>query len=176
MDLKLSLLETKITSNFLALDNVQSDSVTNALLFAVCGGNLFCDQIQLARAAAITDVKGNELAKAPKLSANLSFRYEQPVANWGNFSSSLQFTYRGKFNQRIFNNLLTDNVPAYKTVNTIFSFDASSELWGVDFLALNIFNEDGVNARFTDVFGVGSTSDELIPPRQLMGRVRVYFQ
>ncbi|MBT7951933.1 MAG: TonB-dependent receptor [Gammaproteobacteria bacterium] len=176
MDLKLSLLETKITSNFLALDNVQSDSVTNALLFPVCGGNLFCDQIQLARAAAITDVEGNDLGKAPKLSADLSFRYEQPVANWGNFSSTFQFTYRGKFNQRIFNNPLTDKVPAYKTVNTIFSFDASNELWGVDFLALNIFNENGVNARFTDAFGVGSTSDELIPPRQLMGRVRVYFQ
>jgi iron complex outermembrane receptor protein len=175
MDLKFSLLETKITSSFLALDNVQSDSVTNNLLFPVCGGNLFCDQIQTARAAAIRDVKGNDLAKAPQISADLSFRYERPVRNSGNFSSSLQFTYRGKFNQRIFNNPVTDKVPDYLTVSTILSFDASSENWGVDLLALNIFDEDGINARFTDVFGVGSTSDELIAPRQIMGRVRLYF-
>lgn len=175
MDLKLSLLETKITSSFLALDNVRSDAATNALLFPVCGGNPFCDEIQIARAAAITDVKGNDLAKAPGVTADLSFRYERPVSNWGNFTGTLQFTHRGKFSQRIFNNPTTDAVPGYETVNTVLSFDALSEKWGLDFMAMNIFNEDGINARFTDVFGVGSTSDELIPPRQIMGRVRVYF-
>lgn len=174
-DLKLSLLETKITESFLALDNVRSDAATNALLFPVCGGNLFCPEIQVARANAILDVKGNDLAKAPSVTADLSFRYQRPVSNWGNFTGILQFTYRGKFNQRIFNNPVTDKVPAYQTLNTILSFDALSEKWGIDFLAMNIFDEDGINARFTDVFGVGSTSDELIAPRQIMGRVRVYF-
>ncbi len=175
IDLKLSLLETKITSSFLALDNVQSDAATNALLFPVCGGNLFCPEIQIARAAAITDVKGNDLAKAPSVTADLSFRYQRPAANWGNLSASVQFTYRGKFNQRIFNNPTTDKVPSYETVSSVFSFDALSEKWGLDLLAINIFNKDGINARFTDVFGVGSTSDELIAPRQIIGRVRVYF-
>ena len=136
---------------------------------------LFCDEIQVARAAAITDVKGNDLAKAPGVTADLSFRYERPVSNWGNFTGTLQFTHRSKFSQRIFNNPTTDALPSYETVNTVLSFDALSELWGLDFMAMNIFNEDGINARFTDVFGVGSTSDELIPPRQIMGRVRVYF-
>ena len=87
----------------------------------------------------------------------------------------MQFTYRGKFNQRIFNNPTTDKVPSYETVSSVFSFDALSEKWGLDLLAINIFNKDGINARFTDVFGVGSTSDELIAPRQIIGRVRVYF-
>ncbi len=175
MDLKLSLLETKITSSFLALDNVRSDAATNALLFPVCGGNLFCDEIQLARAAALLDVRGNDLAKAPGVTADLSFHYVRPLSTWGNVSSTLQFTYRGKFNQRIFNNPSTDKVPAYETVSMVLSFDTLREKWGVDLLAMNIFNKDGVNARFTDVFGVGSTSDELIPPRQIMGRVRVNF-
>ncbi|MFT5351535.1 MAG: iron complex outermembrane receptor protein [Planctomycetota bacterium] len=175
MDMKLSLLETKITSSFLALDNVLSDSATNALLFSVCGGNLFCPEIQIARAAALTDVKGNDLAKAPSVTADLSLRYEHTVADMGDFTGTLQFTYRGKFNQRIFNNPTTDKVPGYETVNAIISFDALSEKWGADLLAMNIFNKDGINARFTDVFGVGSTSDELIAPRQIMGRVRVYF-
>jgi len=175
MDLRLSLLETRITSNFLALDNVESDSATNSLLFPVCGGNLFCDEIQLARADALSDVKGNALAKAPQLTAHLSLRYQRTLASWGNFTGSLQFAYRGKFNQRIFNNPRTDKVPSYEIFNTVLSFDSSGEKWGVDLIALNIFDKDGINARFTDVFGVGSTSDELIPPRQIMGRIRLYF-
>jgi iron complex outermembrane recepter protein len=175
MDIRLSLLETKITSNFLALDNVESESVTNSLLFPICGGNLFCDEIQVARADAISDVKGNDLAKAPRVTANISLRYQQALADWGNFSCSLQFSYRGKFNQRLFNNPRTDKVPSYETFNTVLSFDSVNEKWGIDFMALNVFDKDGVNARFTDVFGVGSTSDELIPPRQIMGRVRLYF-
>ena len=175
MDLKLSLLETKITSSFLALDNVQSDAATNALLFPVCGGNLFCPEIQVARANAITDVKGNDLAKAPSITADLSIRHERRLTDIGSLSAVLQFTYRGKFNQRIFNNPITDKVPSYETVSAVLSFDALSEKWGLDLLAMNIFNDNGINARFTDVFGVGSTSDELIAPRQVMGRVRVYF-
>ncbi|NKB35826.1 MAG: TonB-dependent receptor plug domain-containing protein [Gammaproteobacteria bacterium] len=175
MDFKLSLLETNITESFLALDNVRSDAATNALLFPICGGNLFCPEIQVARANAILDVQGNDLAKAPAVTADLSFRHETPLSNLGTLSSTLQITYRGKFNQRIFNNPTTDKVPSYETVSTVISFDASNERWGLDFLAMNIFNKNGVNARFTDVFGVGSTSDELIPPRQIMGRLRINF-
>ena len=175
LDLKLSLLETKITSSFLALDNVESDAATNALLFPVCGGNLFCPEIQVARANAITDVKGNDLAKAPSITADLSLRHERQLSDLGSLSGTLQFTYRGKFNQRIFNNPRTDKVPSYETVSAVLSFDSLNEKWGLDLLAMNIFDKDGINARFTDVFGVGSTSDELIAPRQIMGRVRVYF-
>ena len=175
MDLKFALLETRITESFLALDNVRSDAATNALLFPVCGGNLFCPEIQVARANAILDVRGNELAKAPSVTADLSFRHERALHDWGTLSSTLQITYRGKFNQRIFNNPQTDRVPSYETVSTVISFDSADERWGLDFLAMNIFDKDGINARFTDVFGVGSTSDELIPPRQVMGRVRLNF-
>ncbi|MDG2288584.1 MAG: TonB-dependent receptor, partial [Woeseiaceae bacterium] len=175
LDLKLSFLETKITSSFLALDNVESDAATNALLFPVCSGNLFCPEIQVARANAISDVKGNDLAKAPSITADLSLHHERPLNDLGNLSSTLQFTYRGKFNQRIFNNPTTDKVPSYGTVSAVFSFDSLNEKWGLDLLAMNIFDKDGINARFTDVFGVGSTSDELIAPRQIIGRVRIYF-
>jgi iron complex outermembrane receptor protein len=175
LDLKLSVLNTEITSSFLALDNVLSDAATNALLFSVCGGNLFCDEIQVARADAILDVKGNELGKSPRFSADLSLRYEREIGDEGLFSASFQYTYRGEFQQRIFNNPTTDDVPSYNTFNTVLSFYTQDQKWKFDFLALNITSEDGINARFTDVFGVGSTSDELIPPRQIMGRVTYYF-
>ena len=175
LDIKSSLLDTEITSSFLALDNVLSDTATNALLFSVCGGNLFCDEIQIARAGAVRDVNGNELAKSPNFSSDISLRYDGELAERGAYSLTLQYTYRGDFKQRIFSNPATDNVASYDTFSTVFSFDPLNDKWGFDLMALNLFDEDGINARFTDVFGVGSTSDELIPPRQIIGRVRFNF-
>ena len=39
----------------------------------------------------------------------------------------------------------------------------------------NLTDEDGVNARFTDVFGVGATGDQFIPPRVLMPEWALIF-
>jgi iron complex outermembrane receptor protein len=47
--------------------------------------------------------------------------------------------------------------------------------WRVELIGKNITDEDGINARFTDVFGVGATGDQFIPPRQLMARVGIDF-
>ena len=47
--------------------------------------------------------------------------------------------------------------------------------WRIDLIGKNLTNKDGINARFTDVFGVGATGDQFIPPRQLMLRVGMDF-
>jgi len=39
-------------------------------------------------------------------------------------------------------------------------------------MILNAADEDGVNSAMTDVFGVAGTGIELIPPRQLIFRIR----
>ena len=51
-------LDTEITSDHLALDNVQSEAAGNALLGQ--GFDLFSDEIQIARADQIQNVNGNE--------------------------------------------------------------------------------------------------------------------
>ena len=35
----------------------------------------------------------------------------------------------------------------------------------------NVFNAAGINCRYTDPYGTGQTSDEFIPPRQVIGTV-----
>ncbi|GIS33295.1 MAG: hypothetical protein Ct9H90mP4_12090 [Gammaproteobacteria bacterium] len=42
-------------------------------------------------------------------------------------------------------------------------------------MLLNATDEDGMNSAMTDVFGVAGTGIELIPPRQVMGRVSYEF-
>ena len=174
LDASMSWIETEITADHFALDNVQSDIATNALLGQ--GLNQFSDQVQIARAAEITNVKGNELAKTPNFTANLSLTWQRYIENWGEMSNSLQYTYRGDFKHRMFNNPLTDMVPDYEVIDLVMGYlpDSNSDL-KYEIVAKNLTDEDGTNARFTDVFGVGATGVELIGPRQIMLRVKLAF-
>lgn len=174
LDASMSWLETEITADHFALDNVQSDIATNALLGQ--GVNQFSDQVQIARAAEITNVKGNELAKTPSFTANLSLTWQKYIKNRGEISNSLQYTYRGEFKHRMFNNPLTDKVPDYEVIDLVMGYspDSNSDL-NYEIVAKNLTDENGTNARFTDVFGVGATGVELIGPRQIMLRVKKSF-
>ena len=135
---------------------MRSDEATNAAL-PQCDFNLFCDDVQRARAEAVTDVKGNELAKTPNFTADVMLRYS---AGWGGLADlegSVQYIYRDGFQHRIFNNPKTDNVPSYDIVNLMLTIRPDAWPWYIDLMAMNLADEDGINARFTDVFGVGAT-------------------
>ena len=168
LDMRFAWLRTEITESHFALDNVRSDAATNALLAQ--GANLFGAEIQQARAAAIRDVKGNELAKTPKFTADVVLAYVHSLGDWGFWQGSVQYTYRSSFEHRIFNNPATDVAPSYDVLNVRLGLAPNQADWRLDLLVTNIADEAGVNARFTDVFGVGATGDELIPPRQVMLR------
>jgi iron complex outermembrane receptor protein len=172
LDMRLSWLDTEITADHLALDNVQSDTATNALIAQ--GLNLFSDEIQIARSNEVQNVNGNELAKTPDLTANIALNWNTDVA-WGELDSSLQYTYRGDFKHRIFNNDVTDIVPSYQVVDLVVGLTPEGADWRVELIGKNLTDKDGINARFTDVFGVGATGDELIGPRQFMARFSMDF-
>ena len=174
LDARMAWLDTEITSDHLALDNVQSEAAGNALLGQ--GFDLFSDEIQIARAEQIQNVNGNELAKTPSFTGNLSLNWTKELEAWGEMRSTLQYTYRGDFKHRIFNNADTDIVPSYDVLDLVVGFyPGAGESWHVELVAKNLTDEDGINARFTDVFGVGATGDELIGPRQLMVRFGMDF-
>ena len=174
LDARMAWLDTEITSDHLALDNVQSEASGNALLGQ--GFDLFSDEIQIARAEQIQNVNGNELAKTPSFTGNLSLNWTKELEAWGEMRSTLQYTYRGDFKHRIFNNADTDIVPSYDVLDLVVGFyPGAGESWHVELVAKNLTDEDGINARFTDVFGVGATGDELIGPRQLMVRFGMNF-
>ena len=172
LDVRVAWLDTEITGNHLALDNVQSEAAGNALIGQ--GFNLFSDDIQIARSAAVQNVNGNELAKTPKFTGNIALNWNTNI-NAGELNSSLQYTYRGEFKHRIFNNAVTDIVPSYDVIDLVVGFRPEGKSWSVELVAKNLTDEAGINARFTDVFGVGATGDELIGPRQFMARFAIDF-
>ena len=172
-DARLAWLDTEITANHLALDNVASEAATNALLAQ--GVNLFSPEVEIARAGQISDVRGNELAKTPGFTANLALTYNHSISAWGDLEGTLSYTHRGDFRHRIFNNPLTDEVDGYDTVDLLIRILPNDANWRLELIGKNLTDEDGINARFTDVFGVGATGDQFIPPRQLMLRVGLDF-
>ena len=173
LDLRMSWLDTEITSNHLALDNVESEAATNALLAQGIG--LFSNEVQVARAGRIQNVKGNDLAKTPSFTGNVALNWSNDH-NWGELKGTLQYTYRGGFKHRIFNNSQTDLVPNYDVLDIMLGFyPATAENQHFEIIGKNLFDQDGINARFTDVFGVGATGDELIAPRQIMLRFVTQF-
>ena len=120
------------------------------------------------------DIRGNELAKSPELTANMGLVYTTPIDS-GLLTITAELIHRGAFQQRVFNNPIVDQVDAYTIYNLTASLDLIGDKWGVDLLLLNAGNKDGMNSSMTDVFGVAGTGIEYIPPRQMMLRVSRSF-
>jgi iron complex outermembrane receptor protein len=160
LDVKMSFLDSEVTSDYEVLDNVDAYQY-------------FFGEEDL-RYALRENVKGNELAKTPGLTADVSMVYETSLPSGKAFTGIFQYTRRGDFQQRVNNNPLVDDIDKYTVFNLTASFEINSEL-DLDVMVLNASDEDGVNSSMTDVFGVAATGLELIPPRQIMTRLRYTF-
>ena len=157
MDLRISTLDTEITADYEALDNIKSE-----LYF-------FGEEPQ--RYALRENIKGNRLAKSPEFTANLGLQYNGELKSGVPLRATAEVIHRGDFQQRVFNSPYVDQVDSYTIVNLTTSIEIS-DTSGVDFMILNASDKDGVNSAMTDVFGVAGTGIELIPPRQFIFRVR----
>ena len=159
-DLRLSFLETEITSEYEALDNIRAE--------------LYFFGEEPIRYSLRESIKGNKLAKSPEFNANFGLMYEKVLSSGKLLKATAEVVHRGDFQQRVFNNPFVDAVDEYTIYNLSLSYEISDKL-GLDLMALNISDEDGVNSSMTDVFGVAGTGIELIPPRQFMGRLSYNF-
>ena len=159
-DLRLSFLETEITSEYEALDNIRAE--------------LYFFGEEPIRYTLRESIKGNKLAKSPEFNANFGLMYQKVLSSGKLLKATAEVVHRGDFQQRVFNNPFVDAVDEYTIYNLSLSYEISDKI-GLDLIALNISDEDGVNSSMTDVFGVAGTGIELIPPRQFMGRLSYNF-
>lgn len=160
IDANFAYLDSEITSSFEYLDNAKAQQYSFGS--------------EALRYALREDVKGNELAKTPEITADISLIYSTQLASGDVLNSSLQFVKRDKFFQRIVNNPVQDPVDGYEIINFSSGVDYASG-WGFDIMVTNVGDEDGMNSAMTDVFGVGATGIEYIPPRQLMTKISYDF-
>jgi len=154
LDINMAFLDSEVTSDYDVLDNVDAYQY-------------FFGEEDL-RYALRENVRGNELAKSPDFTADLSMVYETELSSGRLLTAILQYVHRGEFQQRVSNNAAVDAIDSYDLLNLTASLEFLNEDWGVDFRLLNATDEDGVNSSMTDVFGVAATGLELVPPRQFM--------
>ena len=159
-DLRVAYLDTEITSSYEALDNLKAE--------------LYFFGEEPIRYSLRENLRGNELAKSPELTANFGIEYITDT-QYGLLTTTAELIYRGDFQQRVFNNPIVDQVDSYSIVNFTASLDLTGDEWGIDLMLLNAGDKDGMNSSMTDVFGVAGTGIEYIPPRQIMGRVSYNF-
>jgi iron complex outermembrane receptor protein len=160
VDMNLAFLESEVTSDYEVLDNVDAYQY-------------FFGQEDL-RYGLRENVKGNQLAKTPEFTADILVKHETNLPSGNTLTTVAQYVRRGEFQQRVSNNPIVDDIKAYTIGNLTTSIGFSDSL-AVDFMVLNITDESGVNSSMTDVFGVAATGLELIPPRQVMTRLRYSF-
>ncbi|MEH6611127.1 MAG: TonB-dependent receptor [Halioglobus sp.] len=174
LDAKLGFSESEVSEDYLALDN----RLLIEDVFLADGVTPAKEEIHGANrdvAGFLQDLNGNELAKTPGVTGDITLSYEDELDAGGAIGASVQYTYRGEFEQRVFNNPEVDDVGSYDIVNLRVSYDSDSAVWGIDLMALNVLDEDGINSSMTDVFGVNETGLQYVPPRQYTARVRYNF-
>ena len=159
-DMNLGFINSEVSSDFEVLDNV--------LAFQYFFGE------ESLRYDLRENVNGNELAKTPDFTADISMTYETVLSSGNSITSVFQFIKRGEFMQRVNNNPSVDVVPDYQIFNISVGIDFKNDL-SLDFILLNAADEDGINSAMTDVFGVAATGLEYIPPRQMMTRISYDF-
>jgi len=160
IDMNLAFLESEVTSDYEVLDNVDAYQY-------------FFGQEDL-RYGLRENVRGNQLAKTPEFTADILIKHETNLPSGNTLTTTAQYVKRGEFQQRVSNNPIVDDIRAYTIGNLTTSIGFSDSL-AVDFMVLNVTDESGVNSSMTDVFGVAATGLELIPPRQVMTRLRYSF-
>jgi iron complex outermembrane receptor protein len=112
--------------------------------------------------------------KLPHLQGSLNAGY---TANFGRYDllSRIEYIYRGPFQYRIFNDGALDKVGGYSQWNLFFQLTPPDRRFTFSLGVSNLFNVAGINSRYTDPYGTGQTSDEYIPPRQVIGTVAYQF-
>ncbi len=108
------------------------------------------------------------------MSGSLSGSYDFDVP-FGVLTPRVQYVYRGSEWARIFNVAGLDRVRAYGVTNFNLDFHPTGSNIRLSLTATNAFNVDGVNSKYTDPYGTGQTSQQYIPPRQIIGSVAFAF-
>jgi iron complex outermembrane receptor protein len=124
--------------------------------------------------AASPSTQGNEVPKLPQVQGALAAGYTASLGGY-ELMSRLEYLYRGPFQYRIFNDGVSDKVGGYGQWNLYFLLTPpGGHLMGSLGIS-NLANVAGINSRYTDPYGTGQTSDEFIPPRQVIATVGYQF-
>jgi iron complex outermembrane receptor protein len=173
----LALENGQVESNYRTIDSTVQKTIEDSTSYTspcAYGGAYYNPACWAAVEAAAVNIKGNTPPAMPKLSGSFTASYTFDVPG-GVFTPQVQYIYRGDEWARIFNDPTLDKVGSYGIVNLNFEYAPTGAHWKVSLAATNIGNVAGVNSRYTDPYGTFQTSQEYIPPAQVVGTIHYAF-
>jgi iron complex outermembrane recepter protein len=172
LDGHVAWMDGEFKDDFFALDVVEFREALVPFVFGLFTAGAVDERQAMSDS---TNLKGNTPPKLVDLSARIGLTNNHTMGNGAILTSALDYIYRGEYQYRVFNNPLTDTVPSYDVFNLFFNYRPANSALDFSLAATNLFDEDGVNARFSNPFGLLTTSEEFIPPLEVIFSVRYSF-
>jgi iron complex outermembrane receptor protein len=167
--------------HFIGNDLILDDTRTNAIRAAAAtafgipvSSAEYIPSVIAAVAASETNTNGKTPPKMPGTTGSLAVTYTHDLPS-GGVLARIDATYRGDFQYRVFNDGPLDTVPSYVLWNLYMQYKPDRSPWKFSLTVDNLFNVAGVDSRFTDAYGSGTTSQQYIPPRQAFVTVSYAF-
>ena len=170
----LALEKGEVVGNYLTIDSTVANAVIAAGGACSFGGQYYNPGCWAAIEAAGSNIKGKEPPAMPNVSGsiNASYRFDAPG---GSLTPRIEYVYRGSEYARIFNVPGLDSVAAYGVTNLNIEYVPVNANWRLSLAGTNLFNVNGINSKYTDPYGTGQTSQQYIPPRQVIGTIAYKF-
>lgn len=162
----------RITSHFMALDNVAADAADAEA--EAEGYGLFSPQDIALRAKAYRDVYGNAPPFLPAITASVNLTHDYSFSDGSDLLSRVEVVYRDHFANAIFGNSKIYTAPSYTLTNLYFDYTVRDTGWDVSLNITNLFDTAAVVSQFTNQFG-GETTRLYGPPTEVVARVGYKF-
>lgn len=171
----LSLAHGEIQSSYTTLDAREAALLISQIPACQNGGAYYSTSCWSQMEADSPNLQGNAVPKMPHLQGSANAAYTWDLGPY-QLLSRAEYIYRGNFEYRIFDDGGYDKVPSYSQWNLFFQVTPYAlQNLNLSLTVSNLFNKAGINSRYTDPYGTGQTSDEFIPPRQIIGTVSYQF-
>ena len=118
------------------------------------------------------NLKGNKPPKLVDITARLTLLKRHTFPGGSMLTARVEYIHRGDFQARVFNHPAVDTVPSYDVVNLYFAYALTNVPVSFSLSVTNVFNKDGINNVFTNPYGLWTTSNEYIPPREIIGSLK----
>lgn len=170
----LTLEDSAVQGTYKTIDSTVQNNIEKTAAPCQFGGAFYNPACWAAVIAGARNISGNQLPQMPRASGSLDMSYVVPIPS-GSVTPRIEYIYRGAEWARIFNEPALDRIGGYGVVNFNATYTPAVGHFSLSLIATNVANIAGVNSRYTDPYGTGQTSQQYIPPRQIMGTIGFSF-
>jgi len=163
-----------IQGSYRTIDSSVQKTIENSNPACLFGGAFYNPACWAAVIAASRDIGGNEPPKTPGVSGSLNVSYAFSAVH-GTLTPRAEYIYRGSMWARVFEEPALDKVKAYGLWNLNLDYAPDDGNYTLSLTVSNLLDKAGVNSRYTDPYGTFQTSQQYVPPRQILGTIGYSF-